>query len=497
MRVAVALAPVLAALVGCFAPVYDQPRCGPGDTCPAPLVCSGELCLPPAELVDAAIDSLSFTDALDATDGPTCTPRCEDRDGTAFAVTCTAADEACPLGCAIAGGVHCQALVPSNGVTAADLAGADLDLVLEPDRLYLLDGDTGLLRSYAANGSGAGAVVRAAGVGLDVVSHVRFRATAPVGTAPGLAVLGVHGLTVPATTVLRAVGSRAVVIVARGPIAVAGAIDVGAGYGPGPLAPVSVAAAGPGGGRGAVDAATPAQGCAPGGAGTHAAATNRDTGGGGGGLGLAGGRGGASAAASDDGGSAVVGGMLGAVCGQTHLVPLRGGSGGGIGQSGDDGGGGGGALQLTSLTAIAVTGTLQAGGAGGDGSLSRGGGGGGGSGGAILLEAPTVTIDGARVVTGGGGGGDGNGIDDAGDNGRRDGQPAASSGNGGRGGTGPDPGAGEFTAADGSRPGQPTGGGTGGGGGGSGIVHLRSLSAPSQTGAIVRPTASISVAAIN
>jgi hypothetical protein len=86
----------------------------------------------------------------------------------------------------------------------------------------------------------------------------------------------------------------------------------------------------------------------------------------------------------------------GSVYGSEALSPLLGGSGGG-----GDGGAGGGALQLVAGVEIQVgiTGVVDAGGGGG-----RNGGGGGGSGGSLLLEAPSVSIEGVLAANGGGGG---------------------------------------------------------------------------------------------
>lgn len=475
------------ALAACFAPVYDAPRCGPGDTCPAPLVCQAGTCVAPA-MTDAAI-----TDGLDAAvDSSDCQPHCELRDQVAIAVTCAGPDETCPLGCTTAGGVHCRALVPSNGVTADDVVGAGA-LTLDPDSLYVFDTDGGTLRRFPLDGSGTGFVIRASGQGL--VDQLRYRVTAPAGTAPGLAILGVRDLTIPPTTVLRPLGARALVIVARDSIVVQGEIDVGAGRAASAVGTAVIAAAGAGGQRGCTAAFAPAQGCAPGGIGGHA--NQRDTGGGGGGFGTAGGRGGPSAVLLSDGGASVPQAMLGAMCPQTALVPLRGGSGGGCGFGGDDGGGGGGALQLTSFTSILVSGgTVYAGGAGGDGSASRGGGGGAGAGGGILIEAPTILVDGGRLITSGGGGGDGAGIDAPGENGRRTGATALGSGNGGRGATGLAVAAGELPADDGTRPASGMSGGTGGGGGGAGVVHLRSVSLPNILAGVIRPSPGKSVAAV-
>lgn len=416
--------------------------------------------------------------------------------------SCGAPIETCALGCSTVGTVHCKQLLASNGVTEADdLGGVDTDMVLMESRLYIFNTDTGEIRHFPLDGSGGGSLVRAANLpGLDPASKIRFRAisqTVPGGSAaaPSLAIFGMKNLTVPATTVVRPIGGRAIVLVARGAMTIAGEIDVGGGRVQNAQGTASLSIAGPGGGRGAVDANVNnvAQGCAAGGNGTRPnPPNNRDTGGGGGGFNTAGGKGGPASQTVDGGGAAVAAGMVATLCAQTNLVPLRGGSGGGAGAGGNRGGGGAGAFQLTSYTSITITGgTLYAGGAGGDGSTDPAGGGAGGAGGAVLLEAPTIAIAGGALIATGGAGGAGGGNTNQGENAPRDGTAAEPTGNGGRGATGPNAGAGEVLAADG------TGDldGTGGGGGGAGFIHLRSISAAAVSGGpIIRPSQGTSTA---
>jgi hypothetical protein len=114
-----------------------------------------------------------------------------------------------------------------------------------------------------------------------------------------------------------------------------------------------------------------------------------------------GGGGAGHATAGADGGDlsglqVALGGQAGAMNGTSTLEPLRGGCNGG--SSGVHSGGG--AIQLTSNSAIYVSGTINASGLGG-----RRPAGGGGSGGAILLEAPIVEIsDTGKLIAVGGGG---------------------------------------------------------------------------------------------
>ncbi len=133
----------------------------------------------------------------------------------------------------------------------------------------------------------------------------------------------------------------------------------------------------------------------PGAGGTGVSGTTTATGTGAGGAGFcgAGGAGGASTASA------------GKSYGTSTLVPLAGGSAGG--SCGLASGAGGGALELVAGVSIDV---------GAGGAVSVGGGGGddgdgnyascaGGSGGALLLEAPTVTVEGTLEANGGAGGG--------------------------------------------------------------------------------------------
>jgi hypothetical protein len=133
---------------------------------------------------------------------------------------------------------------------------------------------------------------------------------------------------------------------------------------------------------------------------------------------IAGSGGGANATSGGAGAKAdattVSGGAAGTPFGSAELVPLQGGCPGGSAISAGGGGAGGGAVQLVSLTAIDVSGTLVVDGGGG----ARDGQGGGGGGG-ILLEAPTVLLRATSVVlTRGGGGGAGNAAAQAGSDGQ-------------------------------------------------------------------------------
>lgn len=449
---------------GSDGPTIDSPVDSSIDTVDAP--------------TDAAIDTMTMIDA--------CVDVCDPATGTIS--SCGQPVQTCAAGCSSTGTVHCRQIIASNGVSTLDVTDADTVVTLMDNRLYLINTDTGEIRHFALDGSG-GQNFRPGTTGLDATTKIRYRNTAAVAGVPGMGVLGLRGLSIPAGTVVRGVGDRTLVIVASEGINVAGKIDVSAGRQRAANGAVALFEQGPGGGRGALDIATAAGGCAAGGPGFEGAGD--DTGGGGGGLGTAGAVGGTSGGHA--GGTATGMGQLAVSCAQVNLVPLRGGSGGGAGgQSNADGGGGGGALQLTSLGgAITLSGKLFAGGAGGANGGAGQGGAGGGAGGALLIEAGTITVTGSSLTAGGGAGGSGDG-GGAGESAHDDGTAAqaATGGNGGRGATGANAGNGEALATAGTG----NGDGTGGGGGGAGIIHLRSLMAPNQaTATVIRPSAGTSM----
>ena len=207
-----------------------------------------------------------------------------------------------------------------------------------------------------------------------------------------IAVFRVKSLTIDAP--VRLAGTRAIAIVADGPIVVSALIDA----------------------KGACtfddDATLPGPGGFAGG--KTATESGLGPGGGGVGSGKAGGGGGGHGGIGGAGGSIPLG-ASGAAGGGMYGMPtidmLVGGSGGGAtdGAGGHArGGGGGGAIQLVSNTRItfASGGAIDAGGCGGDSGKGGGedGGGGGGAGGAILLEAPVIEGTGKLAVNGGGGG---------------------------------------------------------------------------------------------
>lgn len=384
------------------------------------------------------------------------------------------------------------ALVPSNVTDTSGLDDADLpDLILDdvdPDagpcawRIYT---DTGQIEHGVA-GVDMFATYRAPGLGEDATTHLTF---AHIGST--MAVLYVDQLVVRAPVRFEGYGPRSLIILAKGTIDVQGELDFSAGFvAPGSAdSSVDFAKGGPGGGDGGTNdqlgtvVDMPAGGC---GRGTTGGGGGGDdgSGGGGGGGGLVGQKGGDKAAPSD------VGGPGGAACLTPALIPLLGGAGGGAGDvdgGGGEGGGGGGAIQLTSLASISITGIIDVGGKGGRAQqLNDEGGGGGGAGGGILVEAPTVTIEGAVLAANGGGGGSGRELNH-GAQGTLTTAPAngglgsGGSNNDGRGGNG---GAGSIaaTAGDDHNP------GGGGGGGAVGVIRINTDSGAAMgTAGVISP----------
>lgn len=175
--------------------------------------------------------------------------------------------------------------------------------------------------------------------------------------------------------------------------------------------------------------------------------------------------------------------------GTPEIIPLVAGSAGGT-AIGNDHGAGGGALQLVAGNTFTLHagGFVSVGGGGGQyGGQGKGGSNGAGSGGSLLIEAPSVTIQG-NLAANGGGGGQGNG--DTGEDGHPDkiaqgghtlnkGAPAGDGSFGAvlTGGDGP-------TSAD-----QYVGGG--GGGGGAGRIRINTTSGQATiAGVLSPPTAS-------
>ncbi|MEO8699326.1 MAG: hypothetical protein ABI867_04755 [Kofleriaceae bacterium] len=334
-------------------------------------------------------------------------------------------DSECTWGCVTTGATgHCGALTPTGGALTAEQ----------------IDSTTfGGLADFTLSGT------------IDSTSGT-FNGAVPanvdVSLGAGVVVFRFKSLLIDGPVNL--VGSRAIVLVAAGPISVTSTItgtSCGLGSaGPGGFlgANANTAAAGPGGGLG-----------------------------GGGGGGAGGGHAGLGGSAGNN--------LGGSAFGDAAITTLVGGGAGGGGSGGGNsgrGGGGGGALQLVSNTGIAVSSlaAINLGGCGGRGApSSNDGGGGGGAGGTVLLEAPQITVAGTIAVNGGGGGASGTSI--AGENGRASRAQAS-------GGTG--------DTADGARgaSGSTTAGTTTNNGGGGGAIGR--LRFTTRTGAVTVDGATLS-----
>ncbi len=304
----------------------------------------------------------------------------------------------CTLGCdEELGGCWVPSNVPPELI---DEESGDLDLT-GWGPIVTIDSDTGSI-------AGVIATFRGEVEGFDEATGTTFTVVAQIDESE-VGVLAVGAVTVPPEVIVRIVGSRPLVLLARGDVFIGGWVDLGArGQHPGPGGwaggEPGEAGAGPCGGEtGHLE-----QECIP----------FCASGGGGGGHGGRGGIGGRIDWVVSDLAGTLNGGAGGESCGGASLVPLAGGSGGAGGTLSEEdrpempgpGGGGGGAIQISSTGTITIApgGGINAPGDGGNLTL-RGAGAGGGSGGAILLEAVSVNLGVLSFVTasgGGGGGGD-------------------------------------------------------------------------------------------
>ena len=383
-------------------------------------------------------------------------------------------DTPCTWGCLGQGGpAHCGQLQPTGTVvTAADLmpnaALLDTTKALASGTIGVINTDDGTITNN----------VRAPGTGIKsgIDFQVRtFDAGGTVGTRR-VGVFRFGKLALAGEWIVT--GANALAIVSHGDVDIQGRLKLQGDC------VNNASSAGPGGfpgGASNMDAA----GLVGGKAGV--ATGNESSGGGGGGRGADGGDGGR--APSSPGMGRPAGGAL---SGDDKVTLLLGGGGGGGGGDGGRGGGGGGAIHIVtngkvsirSLTGFAPPFGINAGGCGGERN-SQNGGGGGGAGGAILIEATELELDGAHLAVNGGGGGAGN---------------AGGNGNGGDGalGTTPAPGGpGGGTGGAGGAAGSRTGGrgmdaaDAGGGGGAVGRIRVHTR-APTgviiKNGALVSPT---------
>lgn len=386
-------------------------------------------------------------------------------DGGVDAAACSAS---CPLGCDTTN-TRCLQLVPSNGIDPAWVGMGTGPLTATAD--VVIDTDAGTI--------------------TPPVAGFAYHQVAPIdcggGALVGIGAFSFTSITIAEGVRVRAVGTRALALLAAGAVEIDGVLDVSGGAAtPTCNDPPRCAGAGSFDG-GLYDALAPQIGFGPGGGGhgfSNNGPGNESGGGGGGGCGNGG-------AGGDDGSGMFVAGAGGTGYLAASLVPLCGGSGGGaggpasfVGDPGSRGGGGGGAVQIVSTTSVTIGSTnsglpsgITAGGGGGQGDKAAtidDGAGGGGAGGAILIEAPTIAIAADAIVAangGGGGGGFNNGaLSTDGTPGLLATTPAAGGPGVRRGGNG----AAGATAAGENAPG-PVGDGGAGGGGGSGRIRLDAL----------------------
>ena len=292
----------------------------------------------------------------------------------------------------------------------------------------------------------------------------------PSGGGPEVAILPLRGLTIPAGTTVRVIGTRPLVLAVNGDASIQGVIDAS--------------------GEGATPGAGGNTACSAGAIGDNGGHDSA------GDDGSAGGAGGAFVTTGGSGGSGR-GGPGGAPASTvetnaTNVAILRGGCQGGNGGGsggGRQGGGGGGAVSISvSGTLLVSTSTARisvSGGGGRRGNDEEDGGGGGGSGGAVLLEASTLNITGGWVTANGGGGASGNATNDVNGANGTDGVDNASGTTPGGAGVGDGGGGGGVGA--GASAGAGSGGagnvffffidgaGGGGGGGGRGRIHYRGV----------------------
>ncbi|MBW2733507.1 MAG: hypothetical protein JRH20_14060 [Deltaproteobacteria bacterium] len=411
------------------------------------------------------------------------------------------AAQPCPFGCD-SEEKRCLRLLPSNFDPRPLYDQATTDLVLSSSDQVLIDTTSGTIE-----------------VGGEFLQQ-----SMPLITQLGVEgyrarLLALNSLTITADTVVKVTGSHPLILYARDSITIMGLLDASAdGVVPGP--------GGRQGGVGDSDVELDhgeicGWGSRTGGEGNggklmKAFSTDLTTDGGGGGGGW-----GSRGASGGPGGPCTFGFIVVTVAGaggggdavgndeNYALSPLLGGCGAGAGggpdpgtalvadpiRLGGNGGGGGGALQLSAGTRItmAATAIITVGGGGGEPGGDLAGGGGGGSGGSILMEAPTLDINGVLAANGGGGGAGGSALQDVRAAGGEDGGSSNVAANGGTippgivfGGYG-----GDGAAADGDAHvgfGGPGVCNAGGGGGGVGSIVLISSTVPANVPASPTPT---------
>jgi hypothetical protein len=208
-------------------------------------------------------------------------------------------------------------------------------------------------------------------------------------------------------------------------------------------------------------------------------------------TGIAGGGAGFCGAGGPSGKATATNGAAGKTYGTPTLVPLVGGSAGGRGSL--SAGGGGGAVELVAGTSITIAsgGVVSAGGGAGydgtdDGLYVASG---GGSGGAVLIEAPLVTVAGTIAANGGAGGGGASGTLSAHD--AAESATAAVGGQVGTTGAGGNGSAAATIAGAAGGAGDALGGNfsPGGGGGGAGYIRINTTAGSATVSGTLSPAA--------
>ena len=359
-------------------------------------------------------------------------------------------------------------LLPSNGI-APDWFG-EAKAELAPTEDLVIDTDQGTVTTAVGNRRL-----------MDVSYHQLAPADCGEGWMVGVGVFGFTKIRILDGIRVRFTGLRAAALIAPGAIEIEGLLDLRGGM----TECTDVRCGGPGGFAGGFVQFPAPKGDGPGAGvwGYGIGGLGDEAGGGGGGACGNGGKGG-------EAGAGYPAGRGGGAYQRQTLIPLCGGSGGGSGGPGNSGGdpgqrggGGGGAIQIVSQKSVSISSTnsmpsgIQAGGSGGQGDQGvnfNDGGGGGGSGGAILIEAPKISISSGAVLAvngGGGGGGFNNGSS------TNHGESASLSSTAAAGGPGIRSGGagGAGSTLHGSDAAGPIGDGGGGGGGGVGRIRLNSL----------------------
>jgi len=311
---------------------------------------------------------------------------------------------ACPLGCSMSGGAHCEALYPRAPITRDDFNTTGLTAVTLTANSVYIGADNGLIGPANAPIRHANTVATT----YEVHDGVGFHLVAIAGSSVKLGIYTFSSLTVNANVTINAYGANGIALVSAGDLTMNGQFDATCAGNVNLAALIGTPAPnaqGPGGGAGGKPG-TASGGFGTGGVGGANADNTHAAGGGGGAYADTGGVGGADGANP--------GGASGPTYGDTMLTTLYGGAGGGAGgQSGSaniayGGGGGGLAIMVAQGTLTFGAGNMSGGiNAGGCGGLpnSNVGGGGGGSGGTILVQALTVHLAAKGVLAANGGSG--------------------------------------------------------------------------------------------